>query len=80
MGGCRSFCRCALIERSIRVKCGKDTVQVNFSKKSIKIIGTLGQGTLDIQFHQKTDAQSVIALLEYLRCRYGRVLVILDDA
>ena len=66
--------------RGIRVKGGKDTVQINFSKKSIKIIGALGQGTFDMQFHQKTDAQSVIAFLEYLRYRYGRVFVILDNA
>ena len=64
----------------IRVKGGNDTVQINFSKKSIKIIGALGLGTLDIQFHQKTDADSVIALLEYLRYRYGKVFVILDNA
>ena len=43
-------------------------------------IGALGQGTLDIQFYQKIDADSVIAFLEYLRCMYGRVLVILDNA
>ena len=66
--------------RGIRVKGGKDTVQINFSKKSIKIIGALGLGTLDIQFHQKTDANSAIALLEYLRYRYGKVFVILDNA
>ena len=66
--------------RGIRVKGGKDTVQINFSKKSIKIIGALGQGTFDMQFHQKTDAQSVIAFLEYLRYRYGSVFVILDNA
>ena len=65
--------------RGIRVKGGKDTVTINFSKKSIKIIGALGPGTLDIQFHQKTDADGVIALLEYLRYRYGKVFVILDD-
>ena len=66
--------------RGIRVKGGKDTVTINFSKKSIKIIGALGQGTFDMQFHQKTDADSVIALLEYLRYKYGRVFVILDNA
>ena len=65
--------------RGIRIKGGKDTVQINFSKKSIKIIVALGQGTLDIQFHQKTDAGSVIALLEYLRCMYGRLFVVLDN-
>ena len=66
--------------RGLRAIGGKDTVQINFSKKSIKIIGALGQGTLDIQFHQKTDAQSVIALLEYLRRKYGRVFAALDNA
>ena len=66
--------------RGIRVKGGKDTVTINFSKKSIKIIGALGQGTFDMQFHQTTDADSVIALLEYLRYKYGRVFVILDNA
>ena len=66
--------------RGLRAIGGKDTVQINFSKKSTKIIGALGQGTLDIQFYQKIDADSVIAFLEYLRCMYGRVLVILDNA
>ena len=66
--------------RGLRAIGGKDTVQINFSKKSIKIIGALGQGTLDIQFHQKTDAKSVIALLEYLRRKYGRVFAALDNA
>ena len=66
--------------RGIRIKGGKDTVQINFSKKSIKTIGVLGRGTFDMQFHQKTDADSVIALLEYLRYRYGKVFVILDNA
>ena len=37
--------------RGIRVKGGKDTVTINFSKKSIKIIGAVVLGTLDIQFH-----------------------------
>ena len=66
--------------RGLRAIGGKDTVQINFSKKSTQIIGALGQGTLDIQFYQKIDADSVIAFLEYLRCMYGRVLVILDNA
>ena len=34
--------------RGIRIVDGKDTIQINFSKKSIKIIVALGQGTLDI--------------------------------
>ena len=75
-----AFVDAPLSTRGIRVKGGKDTVQINFSKKSIKIIGALGLGTFDMQFYQKTDADSVIALLEYLRYRYGKVFVILDNA
>ena len=78
--GAAAFVDAPSSTRGIRVKGGKDAVQVNFSKKSTKIIRAPGLGTLDIQFHQKTDAGSVIALLEYLRYRYGKVFVILDNA
>ncbi len=37
-------------------------------------------GTLDIQFHEKANSESVIALLEYLRRRYRGIFVILDNA
>ena len=67
-------------KRGIRRRGGRDTVPINHSKKSVKIVGTLGMGTLDIQFHEKTNSESVIALLEYLRRRYGRIFVILDNA
>ena len=77
-GRCRLYRR-TLIGAGTRVRGGKDTVPINFSKRGIKIIGVLGQGTLAIQFHQKMDAGSVVALLEYLRCRYGRVFATLDN-
>ena len=70
-----AFVDAPLSTRGIRVKGGKDTVQINFSKKSIKIIGALGLGTFDMQFYQKTDADSVIALLEYLRYLYGKFCI-----
>ena len=67
-------------KRGIRRRGGKDTVPINHSKKSVKIVGALGMGTLDIQFHEKANSESVIALLEYLRRRYGGIFVILDNA
>ena len=67
-------------KRDIRRRGGRDTVPINHSKKSVKIVGTLGMGTLDIQFHERADSESVIALLEYLRRRYGKIFVILDNA
>ena len=67
-------------KRGIRRRGGRDTVPINHSKKSVKIVGALGMGTLDIQFHEKANSESVIALLEHLRRRYGRIFVILDNA
>ena len=52
--------------RGIRLKGGKDTVQINYPKKSFQIIGALGQGTLDIQFHEKVNSEAVIVFLEFL--------------
>ena len=43
-------------------------------------MGALGIGTLDIQFHEQANSENVIALLEYLRRRYGKIFVILDNA
>ena len=34
-------------------------------------------GTLDIQFHEKANSESVIMLLEYLRRRYRKIFAIL---
>ena len=66
--------------RGIRRKGKKDAVQINYSKKSFQIIGALGQGTLDIQFHEKVNSETVIAFLEFLRRKYGKIFVILDNA
>ena len=52
-------------KRGIRRRGGRETVPINHSKKSVKIVGALGMGTLDMQFHEKANSESVIALLEY---------------
>ena len=67
-------------KRGIRRRGGRETVPINHSKKSVKIVGALGMGTLDMQFHEKANSESVIALLEYLRRRYGKIFAILDNA
>ena len=64
----------------IRPRGGRETGGVNFSTKTTKIMGALGAGTLDVQFHEKADAPAVIALLEYVRRKRGRIFVILDNA
>ena len=66
--------------QGIRLKGGKYAVQINYSKKSFQIIGALGQGTLDIQFHEKVNSETVIVFLEFLRRKYDKIFVILDNA
>ena len=43
-------------------------------------IDALRQGTLEIQFHKKVNSEAVIAFLESLRRKYGKIFVILDNA
>ena len=66
--------------RGIRRRGGYDEVKINYSKKSVKIIGALGEDTLDVQFHEKLGTKNVIALLEELQQKYERVFVIMDNA
>ena len=69
-----------LSRRGIRRRGGHDTVKINHSKKSIKIIGALGRNTLDIQFHENLATGNIIELLEELRQKYVNVFVIMDNA
>ena len=66
--------------RGIRRRGGRDTVRTNCSKKTVKVAGALGKGTLDVQFHESANTESAVALLEYLRRRYGKVYAIMDNA
>ncbi len=51
--------------RGLRRRGGKATVRTNHSKKSIHLIGALGDGTLDLQFHGDLKGDSYAALMEY---------------
>ena len=66
--------------RGIRCRGGRDTIKTNYSKKTVKVAGALGKGTLDIQFHERANTESVTALLEYLRRKHGKVYAIMDNA
>ena len=58
----------------------KNVVRTNHSKKSIHLIGALGDGTLDLQFHDNLKADSYAALVEYTRRRYKKVGNLADNA
>ena len=60
--------------RGIRRRGGRDTVKTNCSKKTVKVAGALGRGTLDIQFHESANTGSAKALLEHLRAEVRKSL------
>ena len=66
--------------RGLRRKGGKDTVSTNYSKKSIHLIGVLGDGTLDLQFHENLKAENYVAAFEYARRRHKKIGIITDNA
>ena len=72
--------RLAVLGLGIRPKGERDTVGVNFATKTTRIMGALGDKTLDIQFHEKANAPAVISLLEYVRRKRGKIFAILDNA
>ena len=55
-------------------------VSINHSKQSVHMIGALGDGTLDLQFHDDLSANSYVWLVEHLLRRYGVVSIITDNA
>lgn len=66
--------------RGLRRRGGKSVVRTNHSKKAIHLIGALGDGTLDLQFHENLNGESYVALAEYARRRHGKVGIIADNA
>ena len=69
-----------LSRRGIRRRGWRDTIKINYSRQSIKIIGALGRDTLDIQFHENLATGNVVELLEEIRQKYVNVFVIMDNA
>ena len=66
--------------KGIRRRGGRETVPVNYSKQSIHMIGALGDGTLELQFHDNLTAASYVDLVKHLHRRYGKEGIIADNA
>ena len=66
--------------RGIRRRGVREMVPVNYSKQSIHMIGALGDGTPDLQFHDSLAAASRVELVKHLHRRYGKVGIMADDA
>ena len=66
--------------RGLRLKESRDVVGINYSTKTQKAIGALGDGVLHLRFQDKADSTNAIAMLEEMRQKYGKIIVILDNA
>ncbi|MDE0091302.1 MAG: transposase, partial [Thaumarchaeota archaeon] len=66
--------------RGLRAVGGTEAVRVNFSKKTMKMIGAVGADSCRLHFCERAGSDDLVALLETLRRRHGRVFVILDNA
>ena len=66
--------------RGLRRRGKKNIVRTNHSKKAIHLIGALGDGTLDLQFHDNLRGEIYAAMAEYARRRHGKVGLLGDNA
>ena len=66
--------------RGLRAVGGTETARVNFSKKTLKMIGAVGAGSCHLHFCERAGSDDLVVLLETLRRHYGRVFAILDNA
>ena len=67
-------------KRGLRRAGAKDVIGTNYSKQTLKVIGALGVDVLHIRFQDRAESDNAIAMLEELRQKYGRVLVVCDNA
>ena len=67
-------------KRGLRRRGGRDTVGVNYSRKSTNLLGALGNGTLHIECHDNLKADSYISLIENVVKKCGRVGIVADNA
>ena len=67
-------------QRGIRTRGGSETVSTNYSKKSIQILGVLGENTLDIMFSRTYKLEDTIRMIDHVYKKYGKLYILLDNA
>ena len=67
-------------QRGIRTRGGTETVRTNYSKKSIQILGVLGENTLDIIFSRTYKSEDTMCMLDHVHKKYGKVYCLMDNA
>lgn len=74
------FANAPSAKRGLYPKGGRETVKVSFSKKTKTAIGAIGENICYLHFCDGANSDNVIILLEALRKRFGKILVICDNA
>ena len=59
---------------------GRETIKTTFSRRSLKVFGALGRGTLHVMAARSTKATVFKVFLEALRQKYGKVAFVTDNA
>ena len=67
-------------QRGIRTRGGSETVSTNYSKKSLQILGVLGEKTLDILFSHTYKSEDTIRMIDHVHEKYGKLYILLDNA
>ena len=66
--------------RGLRPAGSKRTTRVNYSKKTLKVIGAIGTDVCHLNFCDSANSDSFIELLDLARAEHGKLFVILDNA
>ena len=67
-------------QRGIRRRGGTEIVRTNHSKKSIQILGVLGENTLDIIFSRTYKSEDTMCMIDHIHKKYGKVYCLMDNA
>ena len=58
----------------------RDTTCTSRSRKGVHVLGVLGSESVELDYPESLKSEGVIAFLRRLHGKYGRILVILDNA
>lgn len=67
-------------KQGIRTRGGSDTISTNHSKKSIQMLGMLGDETLDLVFSDTYRSGDTIRMLARALGKYDKIYCIMDSA
>ena len=70
----------AQASRGWMLRGGNETVKTSFSKKSVKVVGALGQDKLHVMPCDSTNSNTFKIFIEALYQKYGKLVFVVDNA